>query len=156
VPTPIWPLDQNDRGNDVSEAQSIRWLVFHQIYFLNVFSISFLTAVLLFSYGKSTPEPGVIRLVDEFEPSNVEGVSAGPGVEIPPTIWNFNESGSELGWKAGTRVNDLKIQDGRLTGNSVTDFPIVHVERTHGLDDSDLLHAVEVRMRASKGANLSI
>ena len=36
------------------------------------------------------------------------------------------------------------------------DAALIHVERTTGLDVPDTLHAIEVRMRASDGANLSI
>ena len=43
----------------------------------------------------------------------------------------------------------LTIRDGRLTGRSTTDFPVVHFERTTGFDNPDLVHAVEIRMRAS-------
>ena len=41
-------------------------------------------------------------------------------------------------------------------GRATTDFPIVHVERASGLDDADVLQAVEVRLRVSKGTNLSM
>ena len=60
------------------------------------------------------------------------------------------------GWEAGPGVSGLAIRDGMLVGRSTTDFPILHVERTAGLDNADQLHAVEVRLRVSKGANLLV
>jgi arylsulfatase A-like enzyme len=48
-------------------------------------------------------------------------------------------------------VSGLTLRDGRLVGKSTSDFPLLHFERTSGLDNLDLLHAIEVRMRVSAG-----
>ena len=50
----------------------------------------------------------------------------------------------------------LALTAGHLTGRSTNDFPVVHFARTSGFDSPDLVHAVEIRMRATDGGNVSI
>ncbi|HEY6547509.1 MAG TPA: sulfatase, partial [Vicinamibacteria bacterium] len=60
------------------------------------------------------------------------------------------------GFEAGPGVTGLAVRDGLLVGRSTTDNPILHVERTAGLDNADQLHAVVVRMRVSAGTNFHL
>ena len=123
---------------------------------------SFSLFLLLCSCGGSN-QPIAIRLVDHFNQKMVKNVPTQVTRPEPAGIWEFGEtpekppeeSPATVGWKAGAGVSSLRIEDGRLQGRTTTSFPIVHVERKEGLDTSDLLHAVEIRMQASKGANLS-
>ncbi|HJS72995.1 MAG TPA: sulfatase, partial [Vicinamibacteria bacterium] len=48
----------------------------------------------------------------------------------------------------------LAVRDGLLRGRATTSRPVLHVERTTEVDGRDQLHAVEVRIRVSEGANL--
>jgi len=75
-------------------------------------------------------------------------------VASEPTEWRSD--GSDSAWKAGPGVTGLEVRDGRLVGRASTDIPILCVERTQGLEDPDTLHSVEIRLRASKGTNLSM
>lgn len=102
-----------------------------------------------------SPPPGThpLRLVDVFSEASVDGTPA-VDAEIPRTEWRF-EAGA-LTWSAGPGVEGLAVRDGLLAGHASTDVPIVHVERKSGLDDRDSLHAVEIRMRATAGANLNV
>jgi arylsulfatase A-like enzyme len=94
--------------------------------------------------------------VDEFGSVQIENLAAGGSAPIAPTEWRFDESQPASAWKAGIGVEGLATRDGRLRGRSTTDFPLVRVERTSGLEDEDFLHEVVVRARASRGANLSV
>ena len=115
-----------------------------------------------------------IRLVDTFDAKRVEGSSAKAALPVRRTEWRFDgpapspppppPAGAKpspapfpatRGWEAGPGVSGLAIRDGVLVGRSTTDFPILHIERTSGLENADQLHAVEVRLRVSKGANLA-
>ena len=60
------------------------------------------------------------------------------------------------GFEAGPGVTGLAVRDGLLVGRTTTAEPILHVERTSGLENADQLYAVVVRMRVSKGTNLNI
>ena len=98
---------------------------------------------------------GVIRLQDVFDAAVVEG-SVGAAVEIPRTEWRFNDDEAH-GWQVGVGVEDLGVTNGRLAGRTTSDFPILHVERLSSVvDDADLLHAVELRVRSSAGNNLQV
>jgi arylsulfatase A-like enzyme len=116
-----------------------------------------------------------IRLVDAFDAKRVEGSSAKATVPVRRTEWRFDgpapspppppvppakpspaSFAAARGWEAGPGVSGLAIRDGLLVGRTTTDFPILHVERTAGLENADQLHAVEVRLRVSGGANLSL
>jgi arylsulfatase A-like enzyme len=59
------------------------------------------------------------------------------------------------GWEAGPGAADLFLREGRLVGRATDDLPILHLERTSGLEDKDLLHEVEIRLRASAGNELA-
>ncbi|MCZ6506037.1 MAG: sulfatase, partial [Actinobacteria bacterium] len=130
---------------------------------LPVLAIS--ASVLISACGGASSEPVAIRLLDQFESAVIEGGPTKP-LELPsPTAWRFDgptpatligKAATTFGWQAGPGVASLTVRDGRLVGRATTDFPIVHVERTSGLDDEDVLQAVEVRLRVSKGANLSM
>src|SRR3972149_6749949 len=103
--------------------------------------------------------PPSVRLVDLFDAATVEGAGA-EQPEIPRTEWRFDESipaaGPNQGWQAGPGVTGLGVREGRLTGGTTSATPIIHLTRTTSLQDFDLLHAVEIRMRASAGANLAV
>jgi arylsulfatase A-like enzyme len=117
-----------------------------------------------------------IRLVDVFDPKLVEGSAAKPAAAAGRrTEWRFDTPApspppapapparpspapfpATRGWEAGPGITGLAIRDGVLTGRTTSDFPVLHAERTTGLDDADQLQAVEIRLRVSAGANLSV
>ena len=115
---------------------------------------TFLFSVVLVSCAPPAEEISTLRLVDVFGEATVEGGSRNDNVAPEPTEWRFD--GSDNAWKAGPGVTGLQVRDGRLVGRASTDIPIVYVERTEGLEDPDTLHSVEIRLRASKGVNLSM
>ncbi len=104
-----------------------------------------------------------VRLVDLFKPDALSGGSTGPARQIPTTAWRFDGPApspaprtfpATRGWEAGPGVAGLTLREGRLAGRSTTDFPVVHLERTTGFDNADLVHAVEIRMRTTGGGNV--
>ena len=113
----------------------------------------------------STNAPTTLRLVDLFEPSLVDGKAVAPAARAPRTEWIFNRPAEPgvpeklaptHGWEAPAGISGLAVREGRLTGKSTTDFPVLHLERKSGLDNHDTLHALEIRLRASAGVNLSV
>ena len=114
----------------------------------------FFFLVVLVSCAPPSKEFSALRLVDVFGEATVEGGSANDSAAPEPTEWRFD--GSDNAWKAASGVTGLKLRDGRLVGRASTDIPIVYVERTEGLEDPDTLHSVQIRLRAWKGANLSM
>ncbi len=111
-------------------------------------------AAFVASCGGSATDPAVIRLVDVFPSATLRGTPAAQATP-EPTEWRF-EDGEDPVWKAGAGVVGLSVQDDRLKGSSTTSVPILHVERTSGLDDRDVLHEIVVRARVSEGANLGV
>ena len=125
-------------------------------------TLSITAAALAFTVAcGSTPEPVAVRLVDLFEPDVVAG---SPVVDpLARTEWRFDGALSEEvdfadtgGVEAGPGVSGLEIRDGRLVRRTTNDFPLLRVERAGDLDAQDQVHAIEVRMRASDGANLQV
>ena len=102
----------------------------------------------------------VLRLVDLFTEDMVRNTPTKIVRGGETDAWNFAEppeaprASPTLGWKAGAGVSGLRVRDGRLTGRTTTATPILYLERTAGLDNADVLHAIEVRARASEGENL--
>jgi arylsulfatase A-like enzyme len=102
--------------------------------------------------------------VDLFDRKVVSHSPATPPT-FPRTEWRFDGPAPSpataarpqtRGWEALAGVAGLAIRDGRLAGRSTTDMPLLHIERRSGLGDRDQLHAIEIRMRVSGGANLAV
>src|SRR3989442_8375641 len=114
-----------------------------------------------------------IRLVDGFDAKLVKGSPGKPAAPPPRTEWRFDGAPPRAaspppgpapspapfvatrGWEAGLGVSGLAVRNGLLVGRTTTDFPVIRIERTTGLENPDQLQAVEIRMRASGGANVS-
>ncbi len=125
---------------------------------LLLISLGFLGLGVLSGCGGTPSEVITIRLLDEFASADVVGGSTDSVPSPPPTEWRFDgsASGPNQQWKAGPGVAGLSVRDGFLRARSTTDIPILHVERTSGLENGDVLHAIEVRMRASEGSKLAV
>ena len=123
-------------------------------------SLTLTSVVILVACAGSENQPTVLRLVDLFPSASVIGTggtggTGAAGAPPEPTEWRFEE-GHDVGWKAGAGVSGLRVDGNVLAGRSITNVPIVHVERHSGLDDPDVLHQVIVRARVSEGANLTV
>ena len=106
----------------------------------------------------------VIRLVDAFKPEAVTGGKPSTR-ELPKTEWRFDgaaptpapaEFAATRGFEANSNVQGFAIRDGKLTGRSTSEMPLIRVSRTRDLDSRDQFHSIEIRMRASAGANLTV
>ncbi len=110
------------------------------------------TLLTVVACGGSSDTPDVVRLVDAFASASVVGTAS--NAEAPEASeWRFAE-GELAGFVAGPGVSGLTVEDGRLSGRSSTDNAVVRVERPAGFDATDLLHAFEIRVKVSDGANL--
>ena len=111
--------------------------------------------------GRQAEPPATQRLVDLYAPELVSG-QASVSTPLPRTEWTFGTaraatSGSgAVSWRALHDVADLAERGATLAGRSTGDFPIFEIERRDGLENGDLLHAVEIRARASAGLNMSV
>jgi arylsulfatase A-like enzyme len=118
----------------------------------------------------SSSETASVRLVDQFQ---AQSVSNSPTTQAPdPAVsWDFSKSAPPaaaepgktaeakdpaLGWKAGPGVEDLKIVDGRLTGRTTTDFPLIYAPIPPNVDGADEFHSVDVRIRSSVTGALAV
>ena len=111
--------------------------------------------LLLSACGGTAPDPIAIRFVDVFDREAVDGAPTKIRESGASTEWNFKDASTTLDWKGANGVSGLSLREGRLSGRTTNDFPVIHVARTEGLDDAGLLHSIEVRIRASEGADLS-
>ena len=110
--------------------------------------------------GRSTTSraSAPIRLVDELKPESITGGGGAAHREIPRTEWRFDTPGKDK-WDNGPGVTGLVVRDGKLTGRTTSTFPVLHVQRTTGLDNQDIVHAIELKMRVSAvspGGQLSL
>ncbi|MEE8348687.1 MAG: hypothetical protein V3R94_03895, partial [Acidobacteriota bacterium] len=118
--------------------------------------LAFLSVGVLLSCSAGPSAPSTIRLLEEFDSGRVEGGSTEPVAGPRPTEWRFDAPEGDQPWKSGSGTTGLSVRDGFLTARSNTDIPILHVERTSGLENPEILHAVEVRMRVSDGGQLAV
>jgi arylsulfatase A-like enzyme len=96
----------------------------------------------------ATSTPAAIRLVDEFKKETMSGGGGAAARELPRTEWRFDQTVKDK-WEAGPGVTGLAVRDGRLSGRTSSTFPVIRVQRTAGLDNHDIVHAIEFRMRVS-------
>src|SRR5207302_1787704 len=112
-----------------------------------------LVCLLLLTACGRAPESEVARLVDLFDSAKVEGSPSKKAAE-PGALWDFSKppkaaADATLGWKAGDGVTGLKVVDGKLTGRSTTDFPILYVDRPKTVDKNDAFDSMQIRIRVS-------
>lgn len=130
----------------------------------HIFTVGWRAALLLtvaslavvLSGGCREPAPSStspIRLVDLFTAELLQDPQ--PVAEPQaPIVWQFG-AGAVDGWQAPVGVEGWRTEDG-LVGRSTTDFPIVHGTHDGPLEDQELVHAIEIRMRVSAGSRLAI
>src|SRR5437016_3940720 len=105
------------------------------------------------------PAPITIRLVDLFKPELLLGRFTAPPSPGHRTEWRFDapqggKGGPGRAWEAGPGVAGLEVRDGRLQGQTTTNLPLLHLRGEPGPDGNDVIEDVEIRLRASAGANL--
>ena len=113
----------------------------------------------------SAPSPAAVRFVDLYKPEMLRGSVPASTKEAKRTEWRFDGEAptpapavfaATRGWEPGLGISGLAIRDGRLTGRSSTEFPVLQIERTQDLDNRDQIHAIEIRMKVSAGAQVSV
>jgi hypothetical protein len=127
-------------------------------------SIPVVSGALLLSVSCQRPEPTpppTIRLADLHRPTATR--PAGPATKVPRTEWRFEGAPPRLeknaatwGWSAFNGVAGLAVRNGRLVGRATSDLPILHLARSPGFEEHEALHGVEVRLRVSAGASVSV
>jgi arylsulfatase A-like enzyme len=95
-----------------------------------------------------TASHSVVRLVDAFKPGVISGTATGTKRDIPRTEVKFDRAGRDS-WEAGPGVTGLAVRDGRLAGRTSSTFPLLHIQRATGLDNLDVVHAIEFHLRVS-------
>lgn len=103
------------------------------------------------------PVENSLRFVHLYKPENV--LAKVPVQKANPLEWRFDhvdkDSGKTSGWEAVNGIADLRIENGLLKGRTTNDTPIIHLERTSGLENNDLFNSLEVRIRVSAGKKIS-
>ena len=102
--------------------------------------------------GRAASEPAnaTIRLVNLFKPEAVSGASPA-AMKLQRTEWRFDKTAPDA-----ANVAAAAVQNGRFAGRTTSEFPMFRLERTSDLDNRDQVHAFEIRMRVSAGANVSL
>ena len=119
--------------------------------------LGFATVAVLVSCGDSSDVTS-LRLADIYDEGEIEAELSKPRSELPRTEWKFTSSTENSltdDW-ASYQVSRLRVSDGKLIGKASTDFPILHAVRNSDVDDRDVLHSIEVKLKASGGSNLSL
>ena len=114
--------------------------------------VSLLLLVAVAACSNPVERPIVTRLVDEFDSATLAGTPASRAPD-EPIEWRFDDADNPQ-WTAALGVDSGRVRDARFVGRTTATLPILHVERTTGLDDPDILHEVVVRARVSAGSEM--
>lgn len=121
--------------------------------------------VLTVSCRNSSPQVNkAVALTPLYKTDSSKARSPQKATPTPRTEWQFNVPPKALpekfpttyGWEAGPGISELRIDQGKLVGQTTQELPVLHFERTSGLQNEDPLHSIEVRLRVSKGSNLRV
>jgi arylsulfatase A-like enzyme len=96
-------------------------------------------------------------MVDHFTAESVEGSPSEVGA-IARTEWVFDGTGpgAEEGWKALAGIGGLRVEDGALRGKSQPPAALLALDWSVPAEQrDDLVHSIEVRLRASGGGRAS-
>lgn len=105
-----------------------------------------------------------LRLADLYKAEMVADRAPLPSPP-PPSEWRFDgptpspaptKNAATRGWDAISGVQGLALREGRLVGTAKDDLPIVHLERDVSQAGPDLVHEIQVRLRASAGTSLGV
>ena len=117
-------------------------------------------SALLFGCATPTQPPSAQHLVDLLNGDGVEILDSPVQTASPRALWRFDAPASDDdplgGWMDGGGVAQLEVHDGLLTGETTSESPIVHVEWDDELALRDRLHAVDIELQISDGANLEV
>lgn len=133
--------------------------------------IEIVAAAGIVACGTGEREAPTVRLVDVFAEARVEGSPpAGPAPE--PIEWRWDgearpdvvgdaggadeAADGTLGWKAIHGIDGLGVRDGRLVGTTTDDAVLLAVQVPEDLLPDDLLHAAQIRMRATAGTRVGV
>lgn len=94
------------------------------------------------------------RLVDLFDGESLQGASQPPSDSGPLIAWQLS-SGDIEAWQPAVGIEAFTTDQG-LSGRSSTDFPILHGRFEGEVDPQDLVHSVEIRMRATSGTRFAL
>jgi arylsulfatase A-like enzyme len=103
--------------------------------------------------GRAASEPAhtAVRLVTVFKPELVSAGGSPQAAQARRTEWRFDKIVPQ-----GAGIGEAAVRDGRFVARSTSDFPMFRLERTSDLDNRDQLQHIEIRMRTSAGANVSL
>ncbi len=120
-------------------------------------------ALLAACSGRPGSRSVTIRLAELYKPEMVQAGSSGPAPVVHRTEIRFDvpvaaadKVGASRGFRAGPGIAGLVVRDGRLAGSTTEDIAIVDLERSSGLEDRDLIDAVEIRARVSAGREIAL
>ncbi len=112
---------------------------------------------------EASPAISSLRLVDLYQADNVVDRQE---VVVPVRLeWRFDgpapqpapaEFAATRGWRAGPGVGRFEIRDGLLTARSTTEFPLLDYGWSGAEGNLDTVHAVEVKLRASRGGSIAL
>lgn len=100
------------------------------------------------------PEVVALPLVDGFTPELVEGRREPATQEA--VEWRFAELAADRSWAAGPGTSGVEVREGMLTGTAASSRPVIELAAPGPLGDGDVLHAIEVRLRAAAGTQMVV
>jgi arylsulfatase A-like enzyme len=108
-------------------------------------------------HSNQKPAENSLRFVHLYKAENI--LAKVPAQKANPLEWRFDhlekDSGKTGGWEPVNGIEDLRIENGLLKGRTTNDNPVIHFERTSGLEENDLFNSLEVRIRVSQGKKIS-
>ena len=112
-------------------------------------SIAVVALLAASSCRSRTEAPAALRLTELYTPAAI----ASPA---PPPASSRGTVLPLKGWEAGPGVADLRVVDGKLTGRSTSDTPVIHLDWADMPSSADTVHAIVLRLRVSAGSAVAL
>ena len=112
-------------------------------------SIAVIAMLAAISCRSRAEAPAALRLTALYTPAAIAAPAPAPASGLGTLL-------PLKGWEAGLGVADLRIVDGKLTGRSTSDTPVIHLDWADMPSSADTVHAIVLKLKVSAGSAVAL
>jgi arylsulfatase A-like enzyme len=116
-------------------------------------SIAVIAMLVAISCRSRAEAPTALRLTALYTPAAITAPAPAPA---PAPASGLGTILPLTGWEAGPGVADLRVVEGKLTGRSTSDNPVIHLDWADMPSSADTVHAIVLKLRVSAGSAVAL
>jgi arylsulfatase A-like enzyme len=116
---------------------------------MGVRSIAVVAMLAAISCRSRADAPIALSLTALYTPAAIAAPAPAPGSGLGTVL-------PLTGWEAGPGVAELRVVDGKLTGRSTSDAPVIHLDWAGMPSSADTVHAIVAKLKVSGGSAVAL